>query len=138
MGAVENVREFSDFVKKFNDTELNRRILKLEEEVIDLSRDKRRAEERVEVLERTLRLKKDLKFKEPFYWLEGDVTPYCPACWEGKDQAVHVVFTFEQEKATRWDCPSCNHTYMVKKNRAYEPPPRFERNSGGGPDGWLR
>jgi hypothetical protein len=43
MGAVENTKEVADLVKKFNDIELNRRILNLENE--DLSRDKRRAEE---------------------------------------------------------------------------------------------
>jgi hypothetical protein len=43
MGAVENIKEVADLVKKFNDIELNRRILNLENE--DLSRDKRRAEE---------------------------------------------------------------------------------------------
>ena len=43
MGAVENIKEVADLVKKFNDIELNRRILNLENE--DLSRDNRRAEE---------------------------------------------------------------------------------------------
>ena len=38
----------ADLVKKFNDIELNRRILKLEEEVPDLSREKRRVEEKAE------------------------------------------------------------------------------------------
>jgi hypothetical protein len=42
MGAVENMKEIADFVKKFNDIELNRCILNLENEVLDLSRDKRR------------------------------------------------------------------------------------------------
>jgi chaperonin cofactor prefoldin len=54
MGVVENMKDVSDLVKKFNDIELNRRILTLENEVLDLSRDKRRAEEKVEELERTL------------------------------------------------------------------------------------
>ena len=71
MGAVENVKEFSEFVKKFNDIELNRRILKLEEEVIDLSRDKRRAEEKVEELQRTLKLQEELKFQSPYYFAAG-------------------------------------------------------------------
>jgi hypothetical protein len=43
MGAVENVKEIADLIGKFQDNEFNRRILKLEEEVIDLTRDERRA-----------------------------------------------------------------------------------------------
>lgn len=54
MGAVENVKEIADLIGKFHDIELNRRILKLEEQVLDLTRDKRRAEEKVEELERKI------------------------------------------------------------------------------------
>lgn len=43
MGAVENVKEVADLIKKFNDIDLNRRILNLENEVLDLSRDKARS-----------------------------------------------------------------------------------------------
>jgi hypothetical protein len=86
MGAVENVKEIANLIGKFHDIELNRRILKLEEEILDLSRDKRRAEEKIEESEKTLRLKKELNFKEPFYWLEGDKTPFCSACWEGSSK----------------------------------------------------
>jgi hypothetical protein len=54
MGVVENIKDVAELVKKFNDIELNRRILDLENEVLDLSRAKCYAEERVEELERTL------------------------------------------------------------------------------------
>ena len=33
MGAIENVKEIADLIGEFHDIELNRRILKLEEEV---------------------------------------------------------------------------------------------------------
>src|SRR5713226_6997733 len=90
MGAVENVREFSEFVKKYNDIDLNRRILNLENEVLDLSRDKRRAEQRVEELERALKFQQALTFKPPFYYSADDPNPYCPACWDSKRTAVHL------------------------------------------------
>jgi hypothetical protein len=66
MGAVENVKEIADLIGKFHDIELKRRILKLEEEMLDLSREKRRAEEKIEELERALKFKGELVFKEPF------------------------------------------------------------------------
>src|SRR6266851_10197076 len=86
MGVVENMRDVADLVKKFNDIELNRRILTLENEVLDLSRERRRAEEKVEELERALRFKAELIFNEPFYWVKGDKVPFCPTCWEGKKE----------------------------------------------------
>ena len=113
MGAVENIKEVADLVKKFNDIDLNRRILTLEEEVLDLSRAKRRAEEKVEELEATLKLKEELEFLAPFYWRKGDLTPYCPSCWEDKKRAVHVVLQFENSKYARVDCPACKSEYTL-------------------------
>ena len=114
MGAVENIKEVADLVKKFNDIDLNRRILALENEVLDLSRDKRRAEERIEELERTLQLKGKLTFKEPFYWIEKDSAPYCAACWEDKHKAVHVVVFSENNNGVFLDCPVCAHRYTLR------------------------
>ncbi len=111
MGAVENIKEVADLVKKFNDIELNRRILKLEEEVIDLTRDKRRADDQVEELQRALKLKGELKFKDPYYWLDGDSFPYCPGCWDAKRVAVHIVTVTHPMLHHQKQCPSCKHVY---------------------------
>jgi hypothetical protein len=93
--------------------DLNRKLVALEGEVLDLTRDNRRLESKVEELEIALRLKKALEFKEPFYWLEGDNTPYCPACWEKTHQAVHVVKAWSEEGRTGWDCPCCKNRIAV-------------------------
>jgi hypothetical protein len=37
MSAVENIKEIADLIKKYNNIELNRKILALEDEVIDLT-----------------------------------------------------------------------------------------------------
>jgi hypothetical protein len=113
MGAVENVKEVADLIKKFNDIDLNRRILNLENEVLDLSREKRRADERVDELERALRLQKQLTFKAPFYWLEGDDAPYCPGCWESKKLAVHLARN--PIHVGQRVCPACKHAYDANR-----------------------
>jgi len=117
VSAVENVKEIADLIKKFNDIELNRRILNLENEVLDLSREKRRADEKIEELERTLKLRKELYFFEPFYWNKGDQTPFCPSCWETKTTAVHVTFGHDNDDDSVWRCPSCNHMNHPKRRR---------------------
>jgi hypothetical protein len=115
MGVVENMKDVADFVKKFNDIELNRRILKLEEEVLDLSREKRRAEERIEELERALKLQKELVFKPPFYYVEGETTPYCPNCWESKRIAIHLHRARKPPPiGDVMECPSCKHDYRAR------------------------
>jgi hypothetical protein len=113
MGAVENIKEVADLVKKFNDIELNRRILTLENEVLDLSREKRRAEEKVEELQRSLKFKGELVFREPFYWLQGDNTPYCPACWEDKQKVVHITYSHANSHGQYWQCPNCKTDYTT-------------------------
>lgn len=114
MGAVENVREFSEFVKKFNDIELNRRILNLEEEVLDLSRGKRRGEERIEELERALKFSKELVLRDGFYWVEGDSTGFCTACWDAKHLAVHVKRLPLPVHHHRFQCPHCETLYALR------------------------
>jgi hypothetical protein len=47
MGVVENMKDVADLIKKIGDIELNRKILTLENEVLDLSREKRRLENQV-------------------------------------------------------------------------------------------
>jgi hypothetical protein len=109
MGAVENVREIADLIGKFHDIELNRRILKLEEEVIDLTRNKRHSDEKVEELERALKFSKELKFKAPFYYVDGDATPYCPGCWEARKVVIHL--TQHQQFMHLRQCPVCKYSY---------------------------
>jgi len=111
MGAVENVKEVADLIRKFNDIELNRRILKLEEEVMDLTRDKRRSQDRVAELEHALKFSKELEFRDKFYWASGDPHPYCPACWDKNRQAIHLTDTRLPGYGDHKQCPVCKHSY---------------------------
>jgi hypothetical protein len=114
MGVIENAKEIADLVKKIGDIDLYRKIVALEGEVLDLTREKREAEAKVEELERTLAFAKALQFKEPFYWLDKDETPYCASCWELKHDAVHVVKIWASGGKTRWDCPVCKNGIVVQ------------------------
>jgi hypothetical protein len=111
MGLLDEMKEVGDLIKKAGDIDLYRRIVKLEGEVTELTRDKRRGEDRIEELERALKFKNELKFEDPYYWLDGDPAPYCPACWSGKRQATHIVTVREQLKYDKHQCPSCKHIF---------------------------
>jgi hypothetical protein len=110
MGVVEDIRAFGDLIRKYNDIELNRQIVSLENEVLDLSRDKRRLEDQVESLQQSLRFSGQLKFKRQFYWIEGDNTPFCPGCWESKKMAIHLADN--PQNFAQMTCPSCKHIYV--------------------------
>ena len=109
MGVIEDVKTLGELLRKYNDIELNRRIVSLESEVLDLSRDKRRLEEQVEELQRALKFSKELQFKNAFYWLEGDNAPFCPGCWESKRLPIHLAQ--HPQYLPLKICPNCKHTY---------------------------
>jgi hypothetical protein len=114
MGAVENVKEIAEMIGKFHDIELNRRILKLEEEVIDLTRDKRRADDKVEELQRLLKFSKELMLRDGFYWVEGDPTGFCTGCWDAKRLAIHVQRLPHPVDGCRYQCPHCQNRYAMR------------------------
>jgi hypothetical protein len=132
VGVIENMKEVADLVKQIGDIDLNRKIVNLEREVHDLTREKIRLETKLHEADQLLKLKQSLTFREPFYRLEGDNTPYCPACWEAGQKAVHVVFGFDNSETIRWDCPSCKHMYLLDKHPGRFRAPDF--NAGNGPD----
>jgi hypothetical protein len=112
MGVVENMKDVADLVKKFNDIELNRRILKLEEEVMDLSRDKRRLEDRVGELTLILEVKESLIYEDNYYFVQrGDIKdgPYCSACWDRNKYLVRI-----HSGTFSYGCPVCSSTSKVK------------------------
>ena len=109
MGVIDELKEVADLAKKLGAIDLYRRIASLEGEVIDLTRHKRYLEERVAELERALKFKDDLRFREGFYWIEGDRTPFCPGCWDSKRDAIRLARA--PHNATELLCPVCKHAY---------------------------
>jgi len=112
---VGNVKEIADLAKKYNDIEFYRKIVHLEGEVIELTRENRQAEQKIEELQTQLALKIKMKFERPFYYQDGDDVPFCPRCYEKDFQALHLVFMGDGDKSTRWDCPGCNKMYTIQK-----------------------
>jgi regulator of replication initiation timing len=117
MGILNDAKEVANAVHEIKNIELYGRVLDLNAGIIDLVEENRRLHAEAEELKNKLSLKAKMEFKEPFYYQDGDQVPFCPACWELKNSAIHVLFVFNNEQATRWDCPACKHTYMDKKDR---------------------
>ncbi len=111
MGILDEMKEIGDLIRKAGDIELYRRIVKLEGEVADLTREKRRGEERIEELERALKFSKQLVLKDGFYWVEGDDTPFCTACWDAKRLAIRIKRLPLPVHHHRFQCPHCETLY---------------------------
>jgi len=111
MGVVENMKEVADLIKKVGDADLYRKLVNLEGEVIDLTRENRQLQHKVDELTEALRMSKVLVFRDPYYWAEGDPAPYCSACWDSKKLAVRIVTVKHPMLSDQRQCPSCKHLY---------------------------
>jgi hypothetical protein len=111
VGILEEVKEVADLIKKVGDADLYRKIVNLEGEVFKLARDNRHLQQQIESLQEALALSKKFSFKDPYYWVEGDSAPYCPACWDTKKLATNIVTIAHPMLHTQKQCPSCGHIY---------------------------
>ena len=109
MSIISNAKEIADLVKKLGDLELYRKIIELEGEIIELTRENRTLEERVEDLSASLKLKQEMRFEAPYYFFGNDKSPYCSKCWDADSSAVHLFYF----GGGMYDCPAC-------KNRFYK------------------
>jgi hypothetical protein len=130
MGIVENIKDAADLAKKVGDLELYRKIVHLEGEVMDLTRENRQAQQKIEELQKALGLKAKMIFKQPFYYQDGDDVPFCPRCYEKDVQAVHVVLAFDTPERIGWNCPECKQGFNVSRSAGHR---HQVPGYGGGP-----
>lgn len=105
---LKELREISDLVKKTGDLELFKKVIGLESEIIELVKDHRRLSGQVVQLKNTLKNKDKMEFHEPFYYMKGDVVPYCPRCWEKHELVLHMVADNESSlSGLGYTCPNC-------------------------------
>lgn len=119
MGIVENIKDAADLAKKVGDIELYRKIVHLEGEVMDLTREKRLAEQKIEDLQKQLALRAKMTFKQPFYFQDGDSAPFCPRCYEKETVAVHLFAGINREDLVRWDWPDCKQQYRIERGGGF-------------------
>jgi hypothetical protein len=58
-------------------------------------------------LEQTLNTRKQMSYKPPFYYMEGDAIPFCPKCWEVNRQGCHLL-----DHGHYYDCLNCIFSYQ--------------------------
>ena len=87
MGILDNAKQVAKAVEEIHNLELYQRVLNLHSDIIELVEENNRLRAENEEVHKTLRLRKKMEFKEPFYYQEGDETPFCPSCMESNDLA---------------------------------------------------
>lgn len=129
MSLLDNAKEVATAVHEIKNLDLYAKVLDLNRGIMDLIEDNRRLHAEVEDLKEKFQLRGKMTFKVPFYYQDGDETPYCAHCWESKASAIHLKFGIERDNDYRWDCPSCHNTYLQSKNAnthtRRNPPPQY-------------
>jgi len=137
MSIIDNAKELVTAVHEIKNLELYERVLNLNAGILELVDENRELRVEIEDLSKKLQLRGKMNFREPFYFQDGDVTPYCSSCWETKTHAIHVVKTSDREGQARWDCPSCKNYYIVKSGSSQRSH-AFSFGGPAGPDDWMR
>ena len=113
MGLIDTLKDVAMLVQKADNIELVKHVLALQTQAQDMLSENQALKSKIGDLEAALNLAKTLTFRAPFYYAPNDETPYCARCWESSRKAIHVVLIFSQQD-TRWDCPDCKHTYLIR------------------------
>ncbi len=114
MGIFDNFKEVADLVKKIGDVELYRKMVELEGEVIELTRQNRAQEEEIGQLRNLVSTKQRMVFRKPFYYMEGDEHPYCSKCWEVDNVSVHLRGPIKVAAGPGYECPNCK-TFVIDR-----------------------
>src|SRR5499427_6448984 len=105
MNILDRAKDVAQAVHEIKNLELSQRIVNLHSDIVALVEENVRLKDEIKELKETLRLKREMKYKEPFYFVDGDDVPFCPACWESKSQPVHLSCLGEGPLNLRWTCP---------------------------------
>ncbi len=132
MGILDNAKEVANAVHEIKNIELYGRVLDLNAGIIDLVEENRKLHAENEGLKETLKLRERMTFNEPFYYQADDKTLFCPACWESKNSAIHLIFQADREDGVYWICKVCQNPFTAKKDRRGANVPR----SGPPPSAW--
>jgi hypothetical protein len=112
MGIIENTKEIVSLIQKLGNSELYKKIVKLEGEIIELTRENRHLKEELVDISHRQDIIKQLHFDSPFYVNEAGSEQYCAKCIESDQRPIHVVPTGELEMRRRvYLCPQCKTKY---------------------------
>src|SRR6516225_7348242 len=75
MNIRDRAKDVAQAAHEIKSLELSQRIANLHSDIVALVEENLRLNDENKELKETLRLKREMKYKEPFYFLDGDETP---------------------------------------------------------------
>ncbi len=97
MSWYDAIKDAIDVAKRFDQTELYDKLLKLREEMSELRDDNIAKTEKIRELEEQLKLKALIEFDKGVYWIRNDPaaggecdTPICPNCYDSEKKVMRL------------------------------------------------
>jgi formate dehydrogenase maturation protein FdhE len=120
MDIIQNAKELAALIKKLGNIELERRTLSLQSEILELTSELVELKKENAEMKQLLEREKQLTFKPPLYYAEGDPTPFCPICWEQHRKTIHVIGpkTVESTGHVYAHCNICNKDFVIVQGRS--------------------
>lgn len=113
MSILTEVKEIANLVQKIDNIELNRKILDLQAEVMELIEENGRLCEDSKALRDKLRWQSDMKVGQNSYWCakDGDLDgPFCTNCWDASRILIRLVsIDGLLSRAGNHKCPKCSN-----------------------------
>jgi hypothetical protein len=91
MSAITEAKELSQLIHKLGNIDLERKVVALHGEVVELADKNRELQNRVRELEDQAKVRASMTYKAPFWFAKGDDVPFCPRCWEKEECAMHLI-----------------------------------------------
>jgi hypothetical protein len=131
MDPISTIKDISALVKKYNDLELMKQIIDLQNEVFELQQNNLRLQKELSDLQRSTEAENAMVSRPPlnYYYRDGDTVPFCPTCWEHSKKQIHLPPSEPWNGGIRRDCRVCKQTYWEQPLHSVPQPIRVTRNS---------
>lgn len=117
---IATIKNISELIKKYNDLDLMKEIVSLQQEVFDLKAENLQLREQVAKLS----TKEKMVRREPhgYYYKDAEDVPHCPKCWEADGKAVTLPPSDKHGMYVGRRCRVCNFLHVESRT-----------SGGGGP-----
>lgn len=106
----ELVGDAKNLADKASSMELQKFLLQLQQEALDLQAENMTLKTHIQGLENTKKLQTELAFKNGVYWKNGE-GPFCQRCQDADEKLIRL-----QDWHDCWHCTNCKQSYYTKQN----------------------
>ena len=116
MGAsIDAIKGLASVANSMVDLDTKKKLLDAQAAALEVAAHNLELAQENERLKKQLLFRNEVRFERGVLWAEGDDNPFCNACWEGKQKAIHL--REDQTAPEHYECPSCKERYSTKTPR---------------------